>query len=81
LVQQGKQFNLINLIANPIVRFLKFYIIKKGFLEGRAGFIVAVHEAFSTFLKYSKLWELTDKKAVEKSELEIKRPKEKVLQE
>jgi ADP-heptose:LPS heptosyltransferase/glycosyltransferase involved in cell wall biosynthesis len=81
LVQQGKQFNLINLIANPIVRFLKFYIIKKGFLEGRAGFIVAVHEAFSTFLKYSKLWELTDTNAVEKAEFEVKRPQEKVLKD
>jgi len=65
MFQQGKKFNFINLIANPIFRFVKFYIFKRGFLEGKAGFVVAVHEAFSTFLKYSKLWELSDNTAKE----------------
>ncbi len=62
LKQQGVSFNLFNLVANPIFRFCKFYFIKRGFLEGKAGFIVAVYEALSTFLKYAKLWELTDPK-------------------
>lgn len=62
LRKQGVSFKLFNLVANPIFRFCKFYFIKRGFLEGKAGFIVAVYEALSTFLKYAKLWELTDPK-------------------
>lgn len=56
---QGKRTSFYNLILNPLMRFIKFYFFKKGFLEGRAGFIVACNEAFYTFMKYAKIWELT----------------------
>ena len=53
----GKRASIFNLIFNPIARFSKFYLFKGGFKEGKAGFIVAVIEAYYTFLKYAKLWE------------------------
>ena len=36
-------------------RFLKIYLVKKGFLDGRAGFINAAHGAFYAFLKYVRV--------------------------
>ena len=33
-------------------------ILKQGFREGVAGFIVAVLGSYYVFLKYAKLWEL-----------------------
>ncbi len=66
---QGHSLWLYNLLFNPIFRFFKFYIWKRGFLEGKAGFIVAVNEAISTFLKYAKLWEIDNKQ-----EHEVKEP-------
>ena len=45
-------------MLNPLMRFFKFYVLKRGFREGLAGFIVAWIEASYTFLKYAKLWEL-----------------------
>jgi len=61
LHKRGKRVRLIDLIFRPKVRFLKFYIIKKGYREGRSGFIVACIEAYDVFLKYAKLWERQSK--------------------
>ncbi|RIL12314.1 MAG: glycosyltransferase family 2 protein [Proteobacteria bacterium] len=54
----GNDFHLIDFLARPIARFIKFYLIKRGFLEGFAGLIVALLEAYYVLLKYGKLWEL-----------------------
>jgi glycosyltransferase involved in cell wall biosynthesis len=58
LHRRGVRGSLLNVIANPILRFLKFYLLKRGFLEGRPGFVVACFETYYAFLKYVKLWEL-----------------------
>lgn len=55
---RGRTAGVVDLIARPIARFFKFYVLKRGFLEGAAGFIVAVTEAYSVFAKYSKLIEI-----------------------
>lgn len=52
-----EEASVAKMIVNPIARFLKFYFIRKGFLEGRAGFVAAACEGFYTFLKYAKAWE------------------------
>ncbi len=56
--QKGKRASLLDLVTRPLVRFVKFYLLKRGFLEGMPGFIVAVMDAWGVFLKYAKLWEL-----------------------
>jgi len=58
----GQRCNILDLLIRPLARFLKFYLFKLGFREGLAGFQVALLEAGSTFLKYSKLWELQNKR-------------------
>ena len=30
----GKRFRVLNLLGNPVVHFIKFYVIKRGFLDG-----------------------------------------------
>lgn len=39
-------------------KFIETYIIKRGFLDGTHGMIAAIGAAYTTFQKYSKLWEL-----------------------
>jgi glycosyltransferase involved in cell wall biosynthesis len=56
--QKKKRVSLTKLIGRPIARFIKFYILKRGYRDGIAGLVVAVSEAFYVFLKYAKLWEL-----------------------
>lgn len=67
LHKKGKGFSFWKLIFKPKSKFFETYVFKLGFLDGRAGFIIAVGAAYSVFLKWSKLWELEklkDKKEV-----------------
>jgi glycosyltransferase involved in cell wall biosynthesis len=57
LLEKETAFSVPMLLIRPIARFFKFYIVKRGFREGIAGLIVALIEAYSVLLKYSKLWE------------------------
>ncbi len=60
--QRGKRTGLLKLIANPLASFAKGYLLKRGFLDGTAGFMVAVMGAVSVFFKYAKLYELQNTK-------------------
>lgn len=53
----GCRFNLFKAIFAPSAEFLKKYIMKRGFLDGFAGFAVAMTSANYTFLKQAKLYE------------------------
>lgn len=55
------QFAILKSIYKPFIKFLECYIFKLGFLDGYAGFVIAVSSAFSTFLKFAKLHELNAK--------------------
>lgn len=54
-------FSLLKLIIKPWSKFLELYVLKRGFLDGLPGFIIAVGGAYSVFLKWAKLWELERK--------------------
>lgn len=54
---KGKRFSVLKLVFKPISKFLETYLIKRGFLDGMPGFIIAVSAAYSVFLKFAKLWE------------------------
>ena len=58
---KGQKFRLYKLILKPWSKFLECYIWKRGFLDGFAGFFIAVSAAYSVFLRFSKLWEIEKK--------------------
>ena len=47
-----------NILMNPMVVFLKTYLIKRGYKDGVRGLIIAVFASMYTFVKYAKLWDL-----------------------
>lgn len=53
-----KRFRWIDLLFRPPFRFVRSYLFKGGFLDGTHGFMIAVMNAYGTFAKYAKLWEL-----------------------
>jgi len=55
---RGKRAGVSNLVFNPLARFLKFYVLRRGFLEGWRGFLMACLAAHYVRLKYAKLLEL-----------------------
>jgi glycosyltransferase involved in cell wall biosynthesis len=58
LKKRGKRPSLLNIVFNPLIKFINSYIIRRGFIDGVAGFYIAVIIRFEAFLKYIKLWEL-----------------------
>lgn len=55
---RGEKFRWADLVIRPPWRFIKSYLVKRGFLDGRQGFIIALMSAFGVFVKYAKLMEL-----------------------
>jgi glycosyltransferase involved in cell wall biosynthesis len=58
LFAQGVRASPWRLIASPLVRFVKFYFMRLGFLDGGPGFAHVVVGCNNTFHKYLKLIEL-----------------------
>jgi len=53
--EQGKKSSLSTAIFHGIFAFLRTYVIKGGFLDGKAGFILAVIIAEGTYYRYLKI--------------------------
>jgi glycosyltransferase involved in cell wall biosynthesis len=60
--EKGKKAPFVTLILSPIVKFIKDFIIKKGFLDGKIGFRICRISAFATYTKYKKLRRLIQTK-------------------
>ena len=56
--EKKKQFFSLKMLAKAISKFFEFYFIKQGFRDGVPGLIAAVVTAFSTFLRWAKLYEI-----------------------
>ncbi len=61
--EAGSRASLFRMLFNPAGRFMRMYLLKRGFRDGIRGFIVAAIGAFYVFLKYAKLWELQNVRA------------------
>ena len=53
----GMKFRMADLVFRPAWRFFKSFFLKRGFLDGKAGFVIAGMSAFGVFIKYAKLME------------------------
>lgn len=58
MFEQNRHAGIHNITVFPFFEFLKMYVIKRGFLDGLAGFMIAVFHSFYVFLKYAKLREM-----------------------
>jgi hypothetical protein len=64
--QQGKRASLGKAVAHALWAFLRTYVLQRGFLDGRMGFVLAVSNAEGTYYRYLKLWLLQQKQAAGK---------------
>lgn len=60
LKARGRSGGVLAGTAHGLARFAKLYLLKLGVLDGRAGFINAVHGAFYAFLKHVRACERGD---------------------
>jgi glycosyltransferase involved in cell wall biosynthesis len=55
LDEKGKRASVIQVIVNPWARFLKYYFLKRGFLDGWRGLVMAYLASQYVRMKYIKL--------------------------
>ena len=58
LYERGRNAGAFELLASPAVRFLKFYVLRLGFLDGIAGLVHIGIGCMNSYLKYAKLIEM-----------------------
>jgi glycosyltransferase involved in cell wall biosynthesis len=58
LFARGKRAGVGKLLFSPFFRFIKFYFLRLGFLDGVPGLVHILIGCFNSFTKYSKLREL-----------------------
>ncbi len=54
--KRGKKSSISQGIVHALACFIKMYILKVGFLDGKKGFLLSLLSAHSTFVKYADLW-------------------------
>ncbi len=65
LYGQGVRAGYFKLFLSPLSRFIKFYFLRQGFLDGGPGFAHVAIGCFAAFAKYAKLIELSKKSAAD----------------
>lgn len=58
LFNQKKKTNALKIYFKPVVRFIRDYFLKAGFLDGKAGLQIAIISAHHVYLREHKLNEL-----------------------
>lgn len=61
LYRAGRRANSFKLVLSPAFRFIKFYFLRLGFLDGMPGLVHITIGCFNSYCKYAKLIELSSR--------------------
>ncbi len=56
IVSSGRRVSFMTGISHGLYAFLKAYVLRAGFLDGREGFLLAVAIAEGSYYRYMKAW-------------------------
>jgi hypothetical protein len=56
LIASGRRVTFMSGILHGLWTFLRTYVLRAGFLDGREGFLLAVANAEGTYYRYMKAW-------------------------
>jgi glycosyltransferase involved in cell wall biosynthesis len=59
----GRRAGFGDLVLHPPAAFVRNYVLRRGFTDGWAGFVISVMSAYYVFLKFAKLWDATRRQA------------------
>jgi len=54
---ETNDYSIVMSLALGLNKFLKMYLLQRGFLDGRVGFLLSLNSAFGVYLKYLKVWQ------------------------
>lgn len=52
---KGKRAGVLSIVGHSVWTFIRIYLLRRGFLDGRYGFVLAATAATGSFFRYSKL--------------------------
>jgi glycosyltransferase involved in cell wall biosynthesis len=52
---RGKRVTVLHLLFSPLLRFIKFYVVRLGFLDGRPGLMHILIGCRNSYMKYEKM--------------------------
>ena len=55
---KGKRTSLLAAAGHAVTRFLRMYLLQRGFMDGRSGLLLCILSSYYTYLKYAELWVL-----------------------
>lgn len=58
---KGRRTSVFGALGHSFWTFVRIYLIRRGFLDGRHGLVLAVTAAAGSFFRYSKLMFLAEK--------------------
>jgi hypothetical protein len=58
LAARGERASWSRIALSPLLRFIKFYLVRRGFLDGVPGLVHILVGCFNSMMKYAKLREL-----------------------
>jgi len=58
LYEKGAKSSTLKILVKATAKFIRNYILKRGFLDGYYGYLICRISAFSTLIKYAKLKEM-----------------------
>jgi glycosyltransferase involved in cell wall biosynthesis len=61
LAERGQRGSILRAVGHALWTFLRTYLFRAGFLDGREGFLLAVSNAEGTYYKYVKLLTLAER--------------------
>lgn len=54
--KKGKSTSLLTAFLHGLGTFVRLYLLRRGFLDGKAGLLLALLSGHATFVKYAALW-------------------------
>jgi len=58
-INTGKRAPLYKVYINPMAKFISYYFLNLGFLDGRTGYMISLISAYATYLKYKHIRKLS----------------------
>ena len=62
LIKKGKTASILKIGVKTIAQFFKSFLLKRGFLDGKTGFLISIRSAYATYIKYSLVRQLAAEK-------------------
>jgi (heptosyl)LPS beta-1,4-glucosyltransferase len=63
--ERGQRGSLASAVTHSMFCFVRMFLLRRGFLDGRPGFLLAMLMSHATFAKYAELWALQRQESME----------------